>query len=248
MSYAINDAADFLYFDTREALGGFYLQVIVAHQPDWEATLPVREVWNFEKDIPKDAGALPTHRIQGLGHFGVVVHDLEKHLGNYAKLFGQPHWRAMNWETSDWLLEGTHNNGELVSHAYYCGRANITKNPSGAPVGFEVIQPTWGPSHYKEDFLQVLGPGIHHLDLTYPVTDWNEWEKVVEWNEKAFSAATCMGGWLRGRSHYYHYQDARKPLGYVTEIHAPTPVAPPKPGNAPPLSSVWYDFDTTSTI
>ena len=55
--------------------------------------------------------------------------------------------------------------GQPCNHGYFTGRADVGKNRSGVPFGFEVIQPTYGPSHYKEDFLQVLGPGIHHVDL-----------------------------------------------------------------------------------
>jgi hypothetical protein len=104
-----------------------------------------------------------------------------------------------------------------------------------------VVQPCFGPSHYKEDFLLVLGPGIHHVDLNFPVTDWPEWEKVNGWLDDKFAAPCCMSGWLRGRSALFQYQDTRKTLGYVTEIHAPRP-----PGfNGPKMRwapDYWYDF------
>lgn len=246
MSYALNDAADFYYFDTRKPLGGFYLQVIVAKQADWESTIAADETWDFSTQIvPSKPGAKPSQRIQGIGHFGVVIPDLEAYLKNYAKLFGQPIWRVMNWATSEWLLEDTTVNGKPCWHAFYAGRANLAKTALGVPVGFEVIQPLGGPSHYKEDFLQILGPGIHHLDLAFPVEDWKEWDEFETWVDEDFSAPMCMSGWLRGRSHYYTYQDTRKRLGYVCEVHAPNPTQPPKPGSR---EHYWYDFSVKSEI
>lgn len=245
MSYAINDKVNLLYFDTRKALGGFYTEVIVASQPDWQSTIAADETWDFSAEIPTQPGALPPQRIQGIGHFGVVVPDLEAYLGNFAILFGQPIWRLMNWRTSEWLLEDTTNNGKPVWHSFYAARANVGKTPLGIPVGFEVIQPLAGPSHYKEDFLQVLGPGIHHLDLAFPVKDWGEWAEFNRWADEDFSAPCCMSGWLRGRVHLYHYQDTRKRLGYVCEVHAPAPVDPPKPGAS---EHYWYDFSAKSDV
>lgn len=245
MSYAVNDSCDFLYFDTRKALGGFYTQVIVAHRPDWEASIKADEEWNFEAEIPHADGALPPQRTTSTPHFGVVVHDVETHLKNFAKLFGQPVWRGMNWRTAPGSLEDTTNNGQPVVHSYFTARADIGKTKLGAPFGFEVIQPGRGPSHYKEDFLHILGPGIHHVDLAFPVADWPEWETLNEWLDHDFHAPTCMSGWLRGRIALFAYQDTRSSLGYVVEIHAPPPSNAPRVRSAP---DYWYDFSAQAAV
>lgn len=239
MSYALDDDTDFLYFDARKALGGFYIEVIVTGRADWESSIPADETWDFAADIPSAPGARPSQRIQGIGHFGVVIPDIEEYLPRFAKLFGQPVWRLMNWQTSEWLLEDTTNNGVPVTHSFLSARANLGKTALGVPVGFEVIQPLAGPSHYKEDFLQAVGPGIHHLDLAFPVENWQEWGEFNEWVDKEFSAPCCMSGWLRGRTHLYQYQDTRRRLGYVCEVHAPNPLEPPKAGSR---EHYWYDF------
>lgn len=245
MSYALNDAVDFLYFDTRKMLGGFYTEVIVAKAPAWESTIPADESWNFSAEIPTRSGARPSQRIQGIGHFGVVVPDVEAYTVNFARLFGHPIWRVMNWRTSEWLLEDTTHNGVPVWHSFYTARANVGKTPLGVPVGFEIIQPLRGPSHYKEDFLLLLGPGIHHLDLAFPVEGWNEWAEFNAWIDEDFAAPVCMSGWLRGRSQLYQYQDTRKRLGYVCEVHAPAPEEPAKPGKS---QQYWVDFSVPSEV
>jgi hypothetical protein len=151
----------------------------------------------------------------------------------------------MNWRTEPGSLEDTTNNGQPVKHAYFTARADIGKNPLGMGFGFEVIQPTFGPSHYKEDFLQVLGPGIHHVDLLFPVADWSEWADVNRWFEVDYGAAMCMSGWIRGRAALFQYQDARATLGYVIEIHAPPPENAPKGRMAP---NYWYDFSRVADV
>jgi hypothetical protein len=239
-SFTIDGAADFYYFDTRKALGGFYVQVVVPRVPHWQSAIKVDEEWDFTSDISRPAAALAPTRTGGIPHFGVVVHDVEEMLPRFAAFFDQPLWRGMNWRTEAGSLEDTTCNGKPVVHAYFTGRSDIGKTPGGVPFGFEVVQPTFGPSHYKEDFLQPLGPGIHHVDLLFPVKDWAEWTALNDWLANDFEAPTCMSGWLRGRSALFQYQDTRKKLGYVVEIHAPRP-----PGAAPRARSApdyWYDF------
>lgn len=245
LSYALNDSVDFLYFDTRKALGGFYVQVIVSDQPDWAATIAATETWSFEDQIPTDAAARPTQGSTAITHFGVIVHDLESQLKNFAKLFGQSVWRGMNWRTARGSLEETTCNGKPVIHSYFTGRADVGKTPLGPAFGFEVVQPCFGPSHYKEDFLQLLGPGIHHIDLNFPVTEWSEWDALNNWLDSDFGAPCCMSGWLRSKSALFHYHDTRKKLGYVVEIHAPRPDEAPKARWAP---DYWYDFSVASSV
>lgn len=238
-SFTVDDAADFFYFDTRKALGGFYVQVVVPRTPQWQERIKADEEWDFSGEIARPAAAEAPARTVGIPHFGVVVHDVEEKVEMYSRLFGQPRWRGMHWRTEPGSLEDTTCNGKPVVHAFFTGRGDIGKTPMGIPFGFEIVQPTFGPSHYKEDFLQTLGPGIHHIDLSFPVKDWEEWEALNQWLAKDFDAPTCMSGWLRNHAALYQYQDTRKKLGYVIEIHAPK-----SPGQPPGMwaPDYWYDF------
>jgi hypothetical protein len=240
-SFTADGAADFYYFDTRSVLGGFYVQVVVPRRADWQEALRVDERWDFSGEYDRPPAARAAARTTALPHFGVVVHDTERTVANFARLFGQPVWRGMNWRTEEGSLEDTTNNGRPVKHAYFTARADIGKSKAGIGFGFEVIQPTFGASHYKEDFLQVLGPGIHHIDTFFPVADWNEWDALNRWMADEFGSPTCMSGWLRGRSALFQYQDTREKLGYVIEIHAPHPKDKPRTRSAP---DYWFDFST----
>jgi hypothetical protein len=247
-SFTLEGVARFYYLDTRKALGGFYVQIVVPIASNWQERLPVDEVWDFSRDV--DAGSpasAPAKRTTAIPHFGVIVHDLHAHLENFARLFNVEIWRGMNWRTEKGSLEDTTTNGKPVVHSYFTGRADVGKTRSGAPFGFEVVQPCFGPSHYKEDFLQVLGPGIHHVDLNFPVEDWSSWEALNAWLSDEFAAPCCMSGWLRGRSALFQYQDTRRSLGYVVEIHAPRPpdFQGPKIRWTP---DYWYDFGSKADV
>ena len=237
-------AADFYYFDMRKLLGAFFIQVVVPQQPDWEKTIPVDETWDFSGEITRPRDLKAATEAAGITHFGVVVDNLSERLPNFAKLFGQPVWRGMHWHTAPGSLEDTTNNGKPVVHGYFTGRSDLGKNPSGLPFGFEVIQPTSGPSHYKEDYLQILGPGIHHVDVRIPLADWDEWERINRWLSDDFGAPTCMSGWLRNHSGLFHYQDTRNSLGFVTEISGPRKGDGPAKGWQP---DYWYDFSAQAT-
>lgn len=238
-SYRLGDATHY-YFDMRGVVGGFYLEVTVPHAPDWERSTKPDEQWDFSAEVRRPKAADAVTRATGITHFGIVVEDLTTKLPRFATLFGQPVWRGMNWHTAPGSLEDTTNNGKPVEHGYFTGRADLGTNRSGLPYGFEVIQPTYGPSHYKEDFLQVLGPGIHHVDVRVPMKTWQEWEAVNAWLDTEMGAPTCMSGWLRGRSALFQYKDLRRRLGYVVEITAPRRENAGTPVRWQP--NYWYDF------
>jgi hypothetical protein len=239
-SYRLGNAG-YYYFDMRSALGGFYVQVVVPHAADWESSVKADEVWDFSREVERPAAVEAVTRAAGITHFGVVVDDLTQRLPRFARLFGQPVWRGMHWRTAAGSLEDTTNNGVPVVHGYFTGRADLGTNRSGLPFGFEVIQPTFGPSHYKEDYLRLLGPGIHHVDVRIPMSDWDQWEAINAWLAKDLAAPTCMSGWLRNHSTLFHYQDTRESLGFVVEISGPR-----KATNGGPVKGwqpdYWYDF------
>lgn len=239
-SYKLGDA-DHYYFDMRNAIGRFYIEIVVPQSPAWERSVPPDERWDFSGEVQRPKEVEAVTRATGITHFGVVVDDLTQRLPRFAALFGQPVWRGMHWHTAPGSLEDTTNNGKPVNHGYFTGRSDLGKNRSGLPFGFEVIQPTYGPSHYKEDYLQILGPGIHHVDVRVPMESWEQWGTINAWLDEKMEAPTCMSGWLRNHSALFHYKDTRKRLGYVVEISGPrkaTNGAPSK-GWQP---DYWYDF------
>lgn len=241
-SYRLGNA-DYYYFDMAKPLANFFVQIVVPRRADW-AAFPPDEVWNFSSELTRPSDVNAAREATGITHFGVVVDNLQEKLPNFARLFGQPVWRGMHWRTAPGSLEETTNNGVPVVHGYFTGRADLGTNPSGLPFGFEVIQPTSGPSHYKEDFLQILGPGIHHVDVRIPMSDWDEWLRTNSWLDEDFGAPTCMSGWLRNKSVLFRYKDTRAQLGYVTEISAPRREGGPRKQWAP---DYWYDFSATTS-
>jgi hypothetical protein len=87
-------------------------------------------------------------------------------------------------------------------------------------VAFEVIQPTFGPSHYKEDYLQLIGPGIHHLHCGM-LDDAAEYAAVKE-RAAAAGVPEVMGGGIFASFLDFYYLDTRAALaGYVTEYVVP---------------------------
>ncbi|HET6523092.1 hypothetical protein [Sphingopyxis sp.] len=235
-SYTVPGVAEFLYFDTRADLGGYYVEAIVPLVDDWQAAMPVDTTWSFEID---EARAAYSRTSPGITHFGVIVPQLRPVIERSAKLFGRDLWRGMHWRTEPGSLEEPTNNGKPVKHSYFTGRADLGKNSLGQPFGLEIVQPVFGPSHYKEDFLEPLGAGIHHIDLKVPMADWAEWEKFSEWLLEDMDAPVCMSGWLRDKVALFEYHDLRPRLGYVVELVAPLmPHCPKKPW-AP---DYWYDF------
>ncbi len=221
-SYTIDDAADVYFFDTRKALGGYQVKVVVPRVDDWQSALKVDEEWDFSNEVERPAQTEAMTRVPGLSHFGVVVHDLVSTLETTGRLFGQPYWRGMHWSSDLGTLIDCTNNGMSVNHAYFTAMGDLGKNATGMPWGLEVIQPTFGPSHYKEDFLLPLGEGIHHIDLRIPFDSFEDFVTTDFWWRK-IGAPVCMSGWLNKKNVPYpqfQYQDTRKLLGFVSETHA----------------------------
>jgi hypothetical protein len=236
-SYRFGDA-DYYYVDMRHLLANFSVQIVVPRAEGWENIEP-DEYWDFSEDVTRPRDVPAAINAVGITHFGVVVDNLQDRLPNFARVFGENVWRGMHWRTAPGSLEDTTNNGQPVTHGYFTGRTDLGTNPSGLPFGFEVIQPTFGPSHYKEDFLLQLGPGIHHIDVRTPMADWDEWDRTNTWLDERFGAPTCMSGWLRNHAALFRYKDTRQKLGYVTELSAPRKRDTPT-GRWQP--DYWYDF------
>jgi hypothetical protein len=196
-------------FDTRAKLGGFFVEILARREPDRPADDAVDEVWEFAT-----AGA-PLLALGGLKHFGVVVPDLMAAVRGYAELFGITAYSFRNWQTAPGSLDAPTYNGRPVDHAYFTTMVTPLES-----VSFEVIQPTFGPTHYREDFLARIGPGIHHIHGGM-LADAPAWETLRDRMAAADVPVVMSGGILHNYIDFY-YLDTRAALaGFVTELTVP---------------------------
>ena len=79
-SATVDEVLDVYYFDTRAALGGFYLQVSVPRKPTWERLIAIDEEWDFTREVSRPAAVEFVSHTPGLNHYGVIVNDLEARL------------------------------------------------------------------------------------------------------------------------------------------------------------------------
>lgn len=197
------------FLDTRAMLGGYLVEVQVPLQPGAEQQVTVTDRWNHVGRYQRPEGVGPVE-VQGLGHFGVVVNDLMTSLGQYNELLGVPSWNIRDWRSEKGLLENVHYRGETVNHEYFTGLAFVEN------FGFEVIQPTLGPSHYNREFRDLWGEGIHHMLLTF-TTDPEQWDRVRDWLA-SIDVPLAMGSDVMGGAAAFCYYDTFDTLGgYILE-------------------------------
>jgi catechol 2,3-dioxygenase-like lactoylglutathione lyase family enzyme len=211
-SAVLPDGVREVTLDTRATLGGFYVQLLVADgerpaaQPD--------EVWNLADAVPDGGPLLPLGTFQM--HFGVVVNDLMARVADWARLFGLAEWAFMNWSNAPGSLEEPEYMGKPVDHAYFTTLFSFTPR-----LGFEVIQPTFGPSHYKENYRNLVGEGIHHMNASM-LPDAAAWQASARRLAQA-GMPVVMGGGIGGGFANFYYVDPSQELGYVTEVIHPGP-------------------------
>jgi len=171
--------------------------------------VPADETWDFRAD------RAPLMPLGGIKHFGVVVPDLMAAVNGYAELFGVTNFSFRNWRTAPGSLDDPTYLGRPVDHAYF-----TTMVTPAESVAFEVIQPTLGPSHYKEDYLQRIGPGIHHIHAGN-LDDAESWQRLRMRMSEHDVPVVMSGGILDNYVDFY-YLDTRAALaGYVTEVVVP---------------------------
>jgi hypothetical protein len=194
------------WFDTRQLLGGYFVEVLV---PTGEKTEP-DERWDFSAEVTRPAGVEAAQRIPKVGHFGIAVPDMMRTVEAHARVFGIDHWGGVHFRTAPDSLEFSTLNGAPVKHAW------LLSSGACADFGFEVLQATEGPTHYKEEFIEKLGgPGIHHL-LLLPGVPQAEWLPLRAWFE-SMDIVNCMSGRVAGGSTEFFYMDARDKLGFLVE-------------------------------
>ena len=226
----VDGAATHWWFDTRALLGGYFVEVIVPRRADWEIAGRVDERWDFGAEIRRPAGAAAAQRIPKIGHFGIAVPDMMRTVEAHARVFGINHWGGVHFRTAPNSLEFSTLNGAPVRHAW------LLSSGACADVGFEVLQSTEGPTHYKEEFIDKLGgPGIHHL-LLLPGLPAADWLPLRAWLE-SMDITNCMSGRVAGGSAEFFYMDAREKLGFLVE----TIVSHGQPGGTRP-GRFSFDF------
>lgn len=205
--YDVAGAGRVTEVDTRSLLGGYYVQLLSS--PTGEpVTLPrgdkLELAGTYER--PDGLGPLPVPR--GIQHFGVVVRNMADRLDAYTEVFGVPDWTVQNWRTEAGSLENPTFEGRPVDHEYFAATT-----PFEGDLGFEVVQPTLGPSDYRENFLNRVGEGIHHLNLV-GFENHAAWLRMHEWLELA-GVRVCMSGTLTGGIAEFYYLDTRRRLGGI---------------------------------
>jgi len=202
------------FIDTRKTLGGYLVEVRVplgstaASGPDLLDLAP-DEVWDHSGAYtrPDGVGPLP---VSGVSHFGVVVHDLMESLRRYHEILGVERWAIRDWRTEPGLLENAFYRGEPVEHEYFTGLTPFQD------FGFEVIQPTFGPSHYNREFRDRYGEGVHHM-LLHIETDPEAWDRTRRWLA-SIGVPLAMGADLMGGATAFCYHDTWAALGgYIVE-------------------------------
>ncbi|MGV0795468.1 VOC family protein [Mycolicibacterium elephantis] len=215
------------FWDTQRHLGGFFLEVLTE-----DLEIDGQHVRPAAASSVDGTTAVP---VQGVSHFGVVVPDVVAVLPNYSRIFGIDQWAMQSWETEPGRLDAPHYRGEAVNHAYFTGTG------IGEDFGFEVIQPTSGPSHYGQEFMADRGPGIHHI-LTYMTDSEEDWAAVGQSFEKA-GAEVCMGSEMGYGAGVFAYHDTFEQLhGFLIETVL---VHPELAAGAPPPFDYVVNFAQT---
>ncbi len=70
-------------------------------------------------------------------------------------------------------LDSPQYRGKSVEHGYFTSQG-MCEN-----FGFEIIETTYGDSHYNREFSDRRGPGIHHV-YAWMAKDENEWVATID--------------------------------------------------------------------
>lgn len=198
------------FFDTREKLGGFLVEMLPA---------------TAEGPAQVSTDTRPTQPVQGMYHFGVLVHDVMAALPHYRDVFGIQRYEMKTWETGFGRLDKPYYRGKDGDTGYF------TAQGTAGDFGFEIISVNHGDCHYNREFFDERGPGIHHY-FAWMTTEDTEWDEVVASMTEA-GHPLCMGSDLRGGAAEFGYFDTFDALGgYLIEIVVRR--EPPKPEFAAP--------------
>lgn len=185
------------FWDTRDELGGFLVEMV-----------PHTEPRNSTGLAGDDTAPMP---VQGIFHFGVLVHDVLKAIPHYRDILGIEVFEAKTWETGYGRLDKPFYRGKPADNGYF------TAQGAAGDFGFEIIETTYGECHYNKEFFDVRGPGIHHF-FGWMTKNDQDWDRVVNDMTQA-GHPLIMGSPLRGEAAEFGYFDTFDSLGgYLIEI------------------------------
>lgn len=197
------------FWDTRAALGGYLLEVVTA-EPE-RAGSSVHHDGQGARGEAADGTPRPPLPVQGINHFGVVVDDTMAACEAYHRIFGIEKFAIKTWQTEVGRLDAPYYRDQRpVQHGYFTAQGFV------GDLGFEIIQCTYGDSHYNREFTDQRGPGIHHM-FSYLTADQADWDATVA-TMTDLGAGLCMGSDLRGGAAEYGYFDTFDQLrGFLIE-------------------------------
>lgn len=224
-SMTVDGCLERYFLDTRKALGGFLTEVQV-ERDDYVGSVAVSERWNHAGRYERPDGIGPL-ALQYVDHVGVVVHDVMATIEQYHTVLGVLTWMIRDWRTEPGLLENAYYRGKSVEHEYFTALSTPF-----CGFGWEIIEPTTGPSHYNREFRDVKGEGIHHLLVNVSV-DKSNWLGTQTWLS-SINVPLVMGADMLGGSAGFCYYDTSNMLGgYILETLL-LPQEPIDPSHAVP--------------
>jgi methylmalonyl-CoA/ethylmalonyl-CoA epimerase len=133
----------------------------------------------------------------------VVVRELRKTMEQYRRLLGWEPWSIFEYAPPllhDTMLHGKPTKYGMIGAEVHCN-----------PIDFEILQPTEGPSIYKE-FLDEKGEGLHHVSVVSLTEDVHA--ALNEFRKNGIEVA--MSGRI-GPDIEYYYMDTEPALKMVAE-------------------------------
>lgn len=189
------------FWDTRGELGGFLVEMVEELEPLNQAQPIADAVTVVEAPQP----------IQGIYHFGVLVHDVMAALPHYRDIFGITTFDMKLWETAEGRLDAPQYRGDTSPVGYF------TAQGTAGDFGFEIISMKYGSCHYNREFFDDRGPGIHHF-FGWMAKEEEPWQEVVA-DMTAAGHPLIMGSPLRAGAAEFGYFDTFDALGgYLIEI------------------------------
>lgn len=222
-----------IMFDTREALGGFFVEVVSSGA----APVAADEVWDYSHDNQRPGAVAWLAQIPRVGHFGVAVSRLTDKLPAYARLLDVSHWNGIHFHNTPGGLEHATLDATVVDNAWLLAITDV------ADFGLELLQGTREPTDYQRT-IQRIGEGIHHVLVRRGATD-TEWSAVRDWMS-SMQIGVVMSGRVRRGAGEFFYLDTRAALGgYLLEVL----VSRDLPDAPAPAATNWrFDFDFTSKV
>ena len=185
------------HLDTRAALGGFCLEVVVPVGAD-----RADEEWHLAAVSRRPPGV---PEIDRMWHAGIAVRSLAERLPAYERLLGMSGWDRVDFRPEPGSLERSTLDGAVVRHAFSLVKGRL------ADIELELIEPTLEPTHYGREFIDRVGEGVHHL-LALPSLHEPEWLRLRAWMESA-GVPVAMSGLVRSGAAEFFYLDTRRLLG-----------------------------------